>query len=157
MAKTLYYNGTIITMAGREPVIVEAVLTDGGRIQAAGSLVEVRAIAEEPVLKDLKGTVMLPAFIDPHSHITAMAKVLSYAVLQEAASFDGLIALLKKFKEVRKLGAGDWIIGTGYDHNKLAEGRHPDRYVLDAAFPDNPALSLELIHSILLHHRKMLQ
>lgn len=140
MAKTLYYNGTIITMAGREPVMVEAVLTDGGRIQAAGSLVEVRAIAEEPVLKDLKGAVMLPAFIDPHSHITAMAKVLSYAVLQEAASFDGLIAILKKFKEERKLGTGDWIIGTGYDHNKLEEGRHPDRYVLDAAFPDNPVM-----------------
>lgn len=127
-------------MTGSEPVIVEAVLTDGGRIQAAGSLEEVRAMAEEPVLKDLKGAVMLPAFMDPHSHITAMAKVLSYAALQEADSFDGLIAILKKFKEERKLGAGDWIIGTGYDHNKLAEGRHPDRFVLDAAFPDNPVM-----------------
>lgn len=140
MAKTLYYNGTIITMTGNEPVMAEAVLTDGGRIQAAGSLEEVRAMAEEPVLKDLRGAVMLPAFLDPHSHITAMAKVLSYAVLQEADSFDGLIAILKKFKEERKLGAGDWIIGTGYDHNKLAEGRHPDRFVLDAAFPDNPVM-----------------
>lgn len=140
MAKTLYYNGTIITMTGSDPVTVEAVLTDGGRIQAAGSLEEVRAMAEEPVLKDLKGAVMLPAFLDSHSHITAMAKVLSYAALQEADSFDGLIVILKKFKEERKLGAGDWIIGTGYDHNKMAEGRHPDRFVLDAAFPDNPVM-----------------
>lgn len=140
MAKTLYYNGTIITMTGSDPVTVEAVLTDGGRIQAAGSLEEVRAMAEEPVLKDLKGAVMLPAFLDSHSHITAMAKVLSYAALQEADSFDGLIVILKKFKEERKLGAGDWIIGTGYDHNKMAEGRHPDRFVLDAAFPDNSVM-----------------
>lgn len=140
MAKTLYYNGTIITMTGSDPVTVEAVLTDGGRIQAAGSLEEVRAMAEEPVLKDLKGAVMLPAFLDSHSHITAMAKVLSYAALQEADSFDGLIVILKKFKEERKLGAGDWIIGTGYDHNKMAEGRHPDRFVLDAALPDNPVM-----------------
>lgn len=127
-------------MTGSDPVTVEAVLTDGGRIQAAGSLEEVRAMAEEPVLKDLKGAVMLPAFLDSHSHITAMAKVLSYAALQEADSFDGLIVILKKFKEERKLGAGDWIIGTGYDHNKMAEGRHPDRFVLDAAFPDNPVM-----------------
>lgn len=140
MAKTLYYNGTIITMTGSDPVTVEAVLTDGGRIQAAGSLEEVRAMVEEPVLKDLKGAVMLPAFLDSHSHITAMAKVLSYAALQEADRFDGLIVILKKFKEERKPGAGDWIIGTGYDHNKMAEGRHPDRFVLDAAFPDNPVM-----------------
>ena len=140
MAKTLYYNGTIITMTGDEPVMAEAVLTDGGRIKAAGSLLEVRAMAKEPVLKDLKGAVMLPAFIDAHSHITAMAKVLSYAVLQEADSFDGLTEILKKFKEERRIGAGDWIIGTGYDHNQLAEGRHPDRYVLDAVFPDNPVM-----------------
>lgn len=140
MEKTLYYNGTIITMTGSEPVMAEAVLTAGGRIQAVGPLKEVRAIAEDPVLKDLKGAVMLPAFIDPHSHITAMARVLSYAVLQDADSFNGILSILKKFKEERKLDAGDWIIGTGYDHNKLAEGRHPDRFVLDAAFPDNPVM-----------------
>ena len=64
---------------------------------------------------------MLPAFIDSHSHITAVARVLSFAMLQEAESFDGIIGILNRFKEERKLEPGDWIIGTGYDHNNLKE------------------------------------
>ena len=146
MAKTLYYNGTIITMSGSEPETAEAVLTENDKILAVGSLEAVRAAAESgkhpdtPILKDLKGAVMLPAFIDSHSHITAVARVLSFAMLQEAESFDGIIGILNRFKEERKLESGDWIIGTGYDHNNLKEGRHPDRFILDAAFSENPVM-----------------
>ncbi|WP_368383921.1 amidohydrolase [[Clostridium] symbiosum] len=146
MAKTLYYNGTIITMSGSEPESAEAVLTENDKILAVGSLEAVQAAAESgkhqdtPILKDLKGAVMLPAFIDSHSHITAVARVLSFAMLQEAESFDGIIGILNRFKEERKLEPGDWIIGTGYDHNNLKEGRHPDRFILDAAFPENPVM-----------------
>ena len=38
MAKTLYYNGTIITMSGSEPESAEAVLTENDKILAVGSL-----------------------------------------------------------------------------------------------------------------------
>lgn len=133
-------------MSGSEPESAEAVLTENDKILAVGSLEAVQAAAESgkhqdtPILKDLKGAVMLPAFIDSHSHITAMARVLSFAMLQEAESFDGIIGILNRFKEERKLEPGDWIIGTGYDHNNLKEGKHPDRFILDAAFPENPVM-----------------
>ena len=133
-------------MSGSEPESAEAVLTENDKILAVGSLEAVQAAAESgkhqdtPILKDLKGAVMLPAFIDSHSHITAVARVLSFAMLQEAESFDGIIGILNRFKEERKLEPGDWIIGTGYDHNNLKEGRHPDRFILDAAFPENPVM-----------------
>ena len=133
-------------MSGSEPESAEAVLTENDKILAVGSLEAVQAAAESgkhqdtPILKDLKGAVMLPAFIDSHSHITAVARVLSFAVLQEAESFDGIIGILNRFKEERKLEPGDWIIGTGYDHNNLKEGRHPDRFILDAAFSENPVM-----------------
>ena len=133
-------------MSGSEPESAEAVLTENDKILAVGSLEAVQAAAESgkhqdtPILKDLKGAVMLPAFIDSHSHITAVARVLSFAMLQEAESFDGIIGILNRFKEERKLEPGDWIIGTGYDHNNLKEGRHPDRFILDAAFSENPVM-----------------
>ena len=101
MAKTLYYNGTIITMSGSEPESAEAVLTENDKILAVGSLEAVQAAAESgkhqdtPILKDLKGAVMLPAFIDSHSHITAVARVLSFAMLQEAESFDGKKVIIR--------------------------------------------------------------
>lgn len=143
MAKTLYYNGTIITMSGDVQETAQAVLTEGGKILAVGSFDELRKGAqgmEDPFLKDLKGAVMLPAFIDPHSHITAVARALSFANLQEAGSFDGITAILRQFRDERKIPPGDWIVGTGYDHNKLKEGKHPDRYVLDVDFSENPVL-----------------
>ena len=46
MAKTLYYNGTIITMSGSEPESAEAVLTENDKILAVGSLEAVQAAAE---------------------------------------------------------------------------------------------------------------
>ena len=57
MAKTLYYNGTIITMSGSEPESAEAVLTENDKILAVGSLEAVQAAAESgkhqtPILKD---------------------------------------------------------------------------------------------------------
>ena len=36
MAKTLYYNGTIITMSGSEPESAEAVLPENDKILAVG-------------------------------------------------------------------------------------------------------------------------
>lgn len=147
MSKTVYYNGTIITMAGDEPQTVEAVLTENGRITAAGSKQLIEELNDsnpenncETVFKDLKGAVMLPGFIDSHSHISAVARVLSFSLLQGAESFDAITDTLETFRKERGLLPGDWLIGTGYDHNKLREGRHPDRYVLDAAFPENPVL-----------------
>lgn len=147
MMKTLYYNGTILTMRGGEPETVQSVLTEGGRILAAGSFETLKMLAleggdgeKELYLRDLGGRVMLPAFLDPHSHITAVARALSFAALQEADSFDSLLDILEEYREKREIGSGQWIVGTGYDHNRLREGRHPDRFVLDQKFPDFPVL-----------------
>lgn len=147
MAKTLYYNGTILTMTGNEPQTVEAVLTENGKILAAGSRrltdEKINSLPDgggETIFKDLKGAVMLPGFIDSHSHISAVARVLSFALLHEAESFDAITDTLKKFRDGRDISPGAWLIGTGYDHNKLKERRHPNRFVLDAAFPENPVL-----------------
>lgn len=146
-AKTLYYNGTILTMRGDEPETVQAVLTEGGRIIAAGAFETLKMLAlqdaaspEALCLRDLKGQTMLPAFLDPHSHITAVARALSFAALQEADSFGHLLDILEAYKKMNGLKPGQWIVGTGYDHNRMKEGRHPDRFVLDQRFPDYPVL-----------------
>ena len=36
--------------------------------------------------------------------------------------------------------AGEWVKGTGYDQNALAEGAAPDRFCLDRACPHNPVV-----------------
>ena len=73
MAQTLYYNGTILTMEDRRPQ-VEAVLTEDGRILDTGTWDKVKERAGDKTRRlDLQGRVMLPGFIDAHSHFTACA------------------------------------------------------------------------------------
>lgn len=144
METVLYENGTILTMEQDQPETVEAVLTEDGRILAAGSMAEIEKLLEagnrSALRKNLKGAVMLPAFIDAHSHITAVAQVLGNAGLRGAESFEDIINRLQAFRKQTDKKPGAWIIGVGYDHNFLKEKRHPDKAVLDQYFPDCPVM-----------------
>ncbi len=140
MSGTLYYNGTVITM--EEPFCAQAVLEEDGVIRAVGTLEEVRAAAagKEPRLADLQGHTLMPAFIDPHSHFTACANATVQADLGEAGNFADIIRIIREFIRRENIPAGQWVKASGYDHNRLEEGAHPDRSVLDQAAPDNPLL-----------------
>ena len=135
----LYVNGPILTMEREKPE--QALLVCGGRIEAVGSraLVEERCRPHTQTV-DLEGRALLPAFIDPHSHLTAVAATLRYVSLEGARSFDDIVALLTRFRQERNVSPDQWLIGFGYDHNQLREKRHPDRRVLDRAAEDGPVL-----------------
>lgn len=135
----MYFNGTILTM--EEPAVVQAVLTENGRIKAAGPLDELRAAAgPETRMVDLRGQTLLPGFIDSHSHITALAQTMGLLSLDGVSGFDELVNRIREFREARRVEPGHWIIGFGYDHNFFYEKAHPTRDLLDKAAPDNPVL-----------------
>lgn len=136
--ETLYYNGTVITM--EEPLYAEALLVRDGRIAAVGAQRKLAALCPEAERVDLKGRTLLPAFIDPHSHLTAYASTLRLLPLRDAAGFAELEERLRDYCAREKLRPGEWVIGFGYDHNSFAEKRHPDKLVLDRACPQNPVL-----------------
>lgn len=135
--KTVYFGGDILTLAGTG--MPEAILAEDGVIRRLGSAAE---LCREPgaQLWDLKGKTLLPSFIDPHSHITACAQTLGLADLSKARSFEEICELLREFAQTRQVPEGGWIIGFGYDHNHLAEGRHPDKTLLDQALPGHPVV-----------------
>lgn len=131
MAQTLYYGGTILTMEADG--CAQAVLVEDGRIAAVGTEAEVFAVkAADALCVDLKGRTMMPSFMDGHSHITALASTLGLVPLEDAASFDDIVSGIVTYIKERRPEPGSFVIGFGYDHNYLAEKRHPDRYVLDA-------------------------
>lgn len=128
--KTIYY-GTILTMEDEYPS-VEAICVEDGVIQAVGSLADIMALKDDTTrCVDLKDQVMMPAFIDPHSHFVGVANSLSQCDLREVKSFDELVETMRKFAQERNIQPGEWIQGTGYDHNFLLEQKHPDRHILD--------------------------
>jgi predicted amidohydrolase YtcJ len=138
MASVIFCHGPILTMEdGPAP---QAVLVQDGYIRAVGTLQELTALAPHAQLRDLEGHALLPAFLDPHSHITALAATLGLAQLGPAGSFSQIGAILRDFQQANSIPAGQWVVGFGYDHNVLEEGGHPTRHVLDAALPNHPVL-----------------
>lgn len=140
----LYFNGTILTMDDESPQ-VEAILVKDGRILKRGTREEVSACGDkDTVCVDLKGKTMMPGFIDGHSHFSGLANSLSQCDLSQAQDFADIIRLMKEFIRKNDIPEGQWVVGTNYDHNFLAEKRHPNKQVLNKISDKHPIV---LIHA----------
>lgn len=80
----------------------------------------------------------LPAFLDAHSHFTAVANQFLQVSLEGCTSWADMQDRIRDYIRRERIPAGQWVTAQGYDHNLLSERRHPDRLCLDAAAPDNP-------------------
>ncbi len=138
--RTIFTNGTILTMNPAEPT-AEALLERDGVIEALGGLAELRGLCGGEACREenLDGNTLLPAFIDGHSHILQFARTLHYAQLGEARSFEEIVKCLEDFIRDRRVPVGAWVIGMGYDPDRLEERAHPLRQVLDRV-ADHPVI-----------------
>lgn len=136
----LITNGTILTMDPAQPE-VEAVGVIGERIVAVGQrrLVEA-ALPRGYRTLDLAGRVCLPGFNEAHNHMIGFGTALGHV----PAGYPEVRAIADIVRNVaeraRQVPPGTWILGRGYDDNKLAERRHPTRHDLDAAAPEHPVM-----------------
>ena len=79
---TLYRNGTVLTMAGDEPSIAEALVEKDGRILFVGTLSEARKRAGVVAVDfDLRGATLMPGFIEPHLHPSLAAIMLQNEII----------------------------------------------------------------------------
>ena len=127
MTDLVLVNATVLTMDPSRPR-ASAVAVAGGRITA---LDEVPAAAEHVV--DLRGATVAPGFHDAHNHMIGFGMSLSEVDLSSPpiGSLDELYAAIAERAETT--APGDWVVGSGYDQNKL--GAHPHRDALDRAAP----------------------
>lgn len=139
MLEQIYYNGPILTM--EDALYAEALYVKEGKIEKVGTYEEIIKLKHNVTeLIDLKGHTLMPAFIDPHSHITAFANTLILVDLSSVTSFKALKEKLIAFKNSKPLTPGEWIIGFGYDHNVLTEKEHPTKLLLDEVSSQHPIL-----------------
>jgi len=120
-------NANVLTMDPARPR-ASAVIIDDGRITA---LDDVPAGASRVV--DLRGATVLPGFHDAHNHMTGFGMSLGEVDLRAdaAGTLDELYAAIER--RARATAPGEWVVGSGYDQNKL--GGHPHRDALDRAAP----------------------
>ena len=139
METTLYFGGPIVTL--EEPQYAQALVERGGRIAYVGDREEAERLAGPGARRvDLEGRALLPAFLDPHSHLLACAYARLQVPLGECAGWGEITDRLSRHVQERGIQPGEWVKGTGYDQNALAEGAAPDRFCLDRACPHNPVV-----------------
>ena len=122
------------------PERAQALLIEDGRVRAAGALEDVEPLASGARRVNLEGKALLPAFVDGHSHVTALAQTLGLCQLSGCRNLGEIAQRMRNFRQRWHIPAGEWVIGFGYDQNDLEEGRHPTAADLDAALPDCPAM-----------------
>lgn len=136
----LFENGTIRTLERNSPD-AQALLVRNGRIAAVGGRTAVEDQTGIDVRRvDLAGRTLLPAFLDAHSHFTAVANQFLQVSLEGCTSWADMQDRIRDYIQRERIPAGQWVTAQGYDHNLLSERRHPDRLCLDAAAPDNPVV-----------------
>ena len=132
----LFENGTIRTLERNSPD-AQALLVRNGRIAAVGGRTAVEDQTGIDVRRvDLAGRTLLPAFLDAHSHFTAVANQFLQVSLEGCTSWADMQDRIRDYIRRERIPAGQWVTAQGYDHNLLSERRHPDRLCLDAAAPE---------------------
>jgi hypothetical protein len=131
-------NGNIVTM-DRKVRNAEAVAVVGERIARVGKNSDVKPlITKATKILDLHGKTVIPGMIDTHIHFVDYGLSLERIDLRGVGS----VAEIKErvASKARKTRAGVWILGRGWDQERLKEKRYPNRYDLDMAAPQNPVL-----------------
>ena len=137
----LLVTGRIRTFDAKRPTAA-AVLVENGVVVSVGPRHEIEAAAsygEPPQRCEMPpGAVIVPGFIDPHLHLLAMAAARLAVDLSGCRSMGELLSTVRE--AARRLPAGDWLRGVGYDDALLVERRHPTPAELDHAVPANPVI-----------------
>lgn len=138
MTTILYLNGNIYTMDAAQPrARAMAVDTLSGRILAVGENDEVRRYRRHDAeVVDLRGSTVLPGFIDAHIHLLATAYRSHYIDASLCNSEEEVAALVRQ--RTAQTPPGQWIQG-GRWYKDAWPGQHfPTRASLDAAAPTHP-------------------
>jgi len=138
--KKLYFSGDIVTMSGQVTGAAEAVLIENGRILKIGARDEFTIEENDDTVQkiNLQGRTLLPGFVDPHGHISMMGTMSVMANLREDESFSDIQNTLETYMKDNNVEKGEVVVGFGYDHNFLQEGRHSTKDILNEVSTDHP-------------------
>ena len=131
MAKRIYQNGHILTLDS--PLPADYLIAEDGKILGTGR-------GEPPVLSgdvqriDLHGRALMPAFLDPHSHLSAVAHRQLQLSLSGIGTPDAVLKEISRFLREKQLKKGEWLAASDYE----PEGRRLTARELDAVAPENP-------------------
>ena len=116
---------------------VGAIAIKGSRIAAVGNEAEIlKWRGEKTILLELPGRLVVPGFIDNHTHFLDGGFQLRSVDLRPARDEKDLAERLRQRTET--LPAGQWITGGDWDHEAWPGAMLPTKELIDPATPRNP-------------------
>lgn len=139
----LLVNAIVRTVDAHDTV-ADAVLLRDGKIAAVGVESNVRQSATmDAEVIDLRGATVVPGFIDAHNHLS-IAAFAPDCVDCSTPPKSTLIEVLEAIEQhCKKVPAGQWVRGMGFNLSHVREQRNPTRYELDEVAPDNPVFLID--------------
>src|SRR5579863_6774137 len=135
-------NGRIVTLDPATPD-AQALAARAGHIVAVGSNAEIqRYVGASTQVIDLAGQLATPGFIEGHGHFTGIGQTKLGLELQNAKTWDDIVAMVAV--AVRQAKPGQWIEGRGWHQEKWIHPPQPNvegfptHPSLDAVSPNNP-------------------
>ena len=147
MKEYIFTNGFVLNTKQKK-FTEQSVLVRKDRITSIGTLQDCKIQAKSSYeIIDLKKRLLLPAFIDAHTHFVEYAKGRILVNLASCHTIEEICNYLINYRE--KLSYKPlWILGGGWNRNCLNNPQELSCNLLDAIFPDIPvALMSKDYHS----------
>lgn len=94
--------------------------------------------SKEPTIIDIKGSTLIPGFIDTHNHLLMYSRFRKQADCGTPPNRTNQDILDRISDLAQETPDNEWVLGWGYDNTLLEEQRHPTRQELDAVVSDKP-------------------
>jgi predicted amidohydrolase YtcJ len=136
MAEIALINGRVWTANPVQPE-AEALAVAHNRIIKVGATSEIKKlIGSKTRVIDLKGALVLPGFIDAHTHFLKGGLSLRSVQLRDCRTRQEFISRIKD--RARELPPGSWILNGDWDHEQLESPELPSKDWIDAVSPAHP-------------------
>ncbi|HXU08740.1 MAG TPA: amidohydrolase family protein, partial [Blastocatellia bacterium] len=141
-AQLALINGRIWTGDKSKPW-AEALASRDERIIAVGTNDEIKSLSDEKTrVIDLAGKLVLPGFIDDHTHFIEGGSHLLSVDLRDASTPEEFSRRIKD--HAAKLPHGRWITGGDWDHERWPGGPLPTKALCDPYTQNNPVFVTRL-------------
>jgi predicted amidohydrolase YtcJ len=135
-ADSVFLNAEVHTLADPDETD-EALAVRDGRVVRVDSEYEMEFLTGiETDVVDCEGGVLLPGFVDAHTHMEVVGRRLVHADLGAADDRESALELLGDAPE-----AEEWVLGYGYDESTWPSGEYLRREELDAVPTDRPVVA----------------